>query len=320
MLSAVLILIITVFIIFFIPKYSTVPEDDEEEEIRKTPQMKKLWSLAQSAMKERKPLKAEKALLTILKFDEKNAAAYNRLGILYAKEKHYKEAIECFEIAQSLDNNASSLHNVGLIYFETGKYEKAAMAFSQAIDLEGDQPGRYIAYAKPSKSSASATKPSTPSKPPTVSTRARSFYATSSRFTKTSKTTKTLKLPVAVSKNFRPRKPRWKKKTPKPASLSLPARPRKRKLPPRPLKPPRKLNVKPPRPPKKPSAPTPKLKNTIRKLHSPPLPLTQSKKLPKSAKSSKIITLHAAIAQLVEQPPCKRQVISSSLICGSMSE
>ena len=148
MLSAVLILIITVFIIFFIPKYSTVPEDDEEEEIRKTPQMKKLWSLAQSAMKERKPLKAEKALLTILKFDEKNAAAYNRLGILYAKEKHYKEAIECFEIAQCLDNNASSLHNVGLIYFETGKYEKAAMAFSQAIDLEGDQPGRYIAYAK----------------------------------------------------------------------------------------------------------------------------------------------------------------------------
>ncbi len=148
MLSAVLILVFAFFIVFFVPKYSTVPDDDEEEEIRKTPQMKKLWSLAQTAMKERKPLKAEKALLTILKFDEKNAAAYNRLGILYAKEKHYKEAIECFEIAQSLDNNASSLHNVGLIYFETGKYEKAAMAFSQAIDLEGDQPGRYIAYAK----------------------------------------------------------------------------------------------------------------------------------------------------------------------------
>ena len=110
--------------------------------------MKKLWSLAQTAIRERKPLKAEKALLTILKFDKKNAAAYNRLGILYAKEKHYKEAIECFEIAQSLDNNASSLHNVGLIYLETGKFEKAAMAFSQAIELEGDQPGRYIAYAK----------------------------------------------------------------------------------------------------------------------------------------------------------------------------
>ncbi len=147
MLAAFLILVLVFFIAFFIPNYNTETDIDDEDP-SKNPQMKKLWSLAQTAMRERKPLKAEKALLTILKFDEKNAAAYNRLGILYAKEKHYKEAIECFEIAQSLDNNASSMHNVGLIYLETGKYEKAAMAFSQAIDLEGDQPGRYIAYAK----------------------------------------------------------------------------------------------------------------------------------------------------------------------------
>ena len=148
MLAVILILLLTIFVVFFIPNYQEETDEDDEPTIRKTPQMKKLWSLAQTAMKERKPLKAEKALLTILKFDEKNAAAYNRLGILYAREKHFKEAIECFEIAQSLDNNASSLHNVGLIYLETGKYEKAAMAFQQAIELEGDQPGRYIAYAK----------------------------------------------------------------------------------------------------------------------------------------------------------------------------
>jgi tetratricopeptide (TPR) repeat protein len=148
MLAAVIILVLAIFTVFFIPNYRTEPEEDDIDTIKKDPQLKKLWSLAQSAMRERKPLKAEKALLTILKFDEKNAAAYNRLGILYAKEKHYKEAIECFEIAQSLDNNASSLHNVGLIYYETGKYEKAAMAFSQAIDMEGDQPARYIAYSK----------------------------------------------------------------------------------------------------------------------------------------------------------------------------
>ena len=147
MLAAVLILVIVFFTAFFVPNYGN-DTSEEDDTINKAPQVKKLWSLAQSAMRERKPLKAEKALLTILKFDEKNAAAYNRLGILYAKEKHYKEAIECFEIAQSLDNNASSLHNVGLIYLETGKYEKAAMAFSQAIEIEGDQPGRYIAYAK----------------------------------------------------------------------------------------------------------------------------------------------------------------------------
>ena len=111
-------------------------------------QMKKLWSAAQASMRDHKPLRAEKALLTILKFDEKNAAAYNRLGILYAKEQKFNEAIECFEIAQSLDNNPSSLHNVGLIYLETGAYEKAAMAFEQAIEIEGSVAARHIALAK----------------------------------------------------------------------------------------------------------------------------------------------------------------------------
>lgn len=111
-------------------------------------QMKKLWSAAQTSMRDHKPLRAEKALLTILKFDEKNAAAYNRLGILYAKEQKFDEAIECFEIAQSLDDNPSSLHNVGLIYLETGAYEKAVMAFEQAIELENDVPARFIALAK----------------------------------------------------------------------------------------------------------------------------------------------------------------------------
>jgi tetratricopeptide (TPR) repeat protein len=146
MLAIVLILLFSVYMVFFLPAEKLVVE--EEPAIRKAPQMRKLWSLAQTAMRERKPLKAEKALLTILRFDEKNAAAYNRLGILYAKERQFKEAIECFEIAQSLDNNASSLHNVGLIYLETENYEKAAMAFEQAIALEGDLPARHIAHAK----------------------------------------------------------------------------------------------------------------------------------------------------------------------------
>lgn len=47
----------------------------------------KLWDIAHQGMRENRFLRAEKALLTILKIDEKNAAAYNRLGILYAKQK-----------------------------------------------------------------------------------------------------------------------------------------------------------------------------------------------------------------------------------------
>ncbi len=108
----------------------------------------KLWDIAHQGMRENRFLRAEKALLTILKIDEKNAAAYNRLGILYAKQKEYKDAIDCFEIASSIEATASSLHNLGLIYYETENYEKAAIAFEQAIKLEDTLAARHIAYAK----------------------------------------------------------------------------------------------------------------------------------------------------------------------------
>lgn len=108
----------------------------------------KLWEVAQQSLRDRKYLRAEKALLTILRVDERNATAYNRLGILYAKQREYKDAIECFEIAQSLEPSASSLHNVGLIYYETGNYAKASLAFEQALEMESDLSARHIAYAK----------------------------------------------------------------------------------------------------------------------------------------------------------------------------
>lgn len=110
--------------------------------------MDRLWEVAHESLRDKKYLRAEKALLTILRVDERNATAYNRLGILYAKQRAYQDAIECFEIAQSLEPSASSLHNVGLIYYETGRYDKAALAFEQAIAMQGDLAARYIAYAK----------------------------------------------------------------------------------------------------------------------------------------------------------------------------
>ena len=108
----------------------------------------KLWDIAHQGMRENRFLRAEKALLTILKIDEKNAAAYNRLGILYAKQKEYKDAIDCFEIASSIESTSSSLHNLGLIYYETENYEKAAIAFEQALKLEDKLAARHVAYAK----------------------------------------------------------------------------------------------------------------------------------------------------------------------------
>ncbi|MBQ3318638.1 tetratricopeptide repeat protein [Candidatus Saccharibacteria bacterium] len=147
MLALLPILVMLLFLCFLYPiKFRQ--REEAPHSAKYNTEMKKLWGIAQTSMKEHKPARAEKALLTILKVDEKNAAAYNRLGILYAKSQKYSEAIECFEIAQSLDSNPSSLHNAGLIYLETGAYEKAEMAFRQALASEGDVPARYIALAK----------------------------------------------------------------------------------------------------------------------------------------------------------------------------
>src|SRR6266567_7757160 len=108
----------------------------------------RLWEIAHHGMRENRLLRAEKALLTILKIDEKNAAAYNRLGILYAKQREYRDAIDCFEIANSIEATPSSLHNLGLIYYETENYEKAGIAFEAALKLEESLAARHVAYAK----------------------------------------------------------------------------------------------------------------------------------------------------------------------------
>ena len=108
----------------------------------------RLWDIAHQGMRDNRFLRAEKALLTILKIDQKNAAAYNRLGILYAKQKEYRDAIDCFEIASSIEATPSSLHNLGLIYYETENYSKAGIAFEQALKLEDELAARHVAYAK----------------------------------------------------------------------------------------------------------------------------------------------------------------------------
>ncbi len=134
------------------------PTEEERRPSKIADQLEKLWDISQKSIRDKHYLKAEKALLTILRADEKNARAYNRLGILYAKQKQYSDAIECFEIAQSLQPSASSLHNVGLIYYEIGKYEKALLAFEQALKIEEGVAARHIAYAKVLEASGNTKK------------------------------------------------------------------------------------------------------------------------------------------------------------------
>ena len=124
-------------------------EDDIEVlPVKFSEKLGKLWDIVHQGMRENRLLRAEKALLTILKIDEKNAAAYNRLGILYAKQKVYRDAIDCFEIACSIEPTASSLHNLGLIFYETENYQKSVIAFDEALKLDDQMAARHIALAK----------------------------------------------------------------------------------------------------------------------------------------------------------------------------
>lgn len=140
--------IVGAFGLWAVAKRQSLAEVTKDIPAKISEKLDQLWDIAQESLQERKYLRAEKALLMILRVDERNATAYNRLGILYAKQQAFDDAIECFEIAQSLEPSASSLHNVGLIYFETGKYEKAGLAFEQALAMEDSLATRYIAYAK----------------------------------------------------------------------------------------------------------------------------------------------------------------------------
>jgi len=148
MLGLVLLALIALIAAWALYQRQTIAEVTLELPSRLTDKLDRLWDIAQESLRDKKYLRAEKALLTILRVDERNATAYNRLGILYSKQQAFQDAIECFEIAQSLEPSASSLHNVGLIYYETEQYDKAALAFEQALGMEEDLAARHIAYAK----------------------------------------------------------------------------------------------------------------------------------------------------------------------------
>lgn len=141
-------LILAVIGAFMLRSFVVKQEESDERPHRFGDRMGKLWDIVHQGMRENRLLKAEKALLAILKIDQKNAAAYNRLGILYAKQKEYKDAIDCFEIACSIEPTASSLHNLGLIFYETENYQKAVTAFDEALKLDENMAARHIAIAK----------------------------------------------------------------------------------------------------------------------------------------------------------------------------
>ncbi|MBI3983962.1 tetratricopeptide repeat protein [Candidatus Microgenomates bacterium] len=109
--------------------------------------LNRLWGYVDRAARQGRNRAIEKALLAILRIDHKNTAAYNRLGMVYAKQRNFDDAIDCFAIASSLTPTVATLYNLGLVYYEKGNYKEAATAFERVVDLEPNVK-RYIAFAK----------------------------------------------------------------------------------------------------------------------------------------------------------------------------
>ena len=141
-------LIILIFIVIVLINYHDYEAEQSQWQVWKTNRINWLWSLAQKSMLENDLIKAESSLLTILNLDPHNAAAYNRIGILYAKQNEYLDAVECFQAAYKIKQNVNSVHNLGLAYYSLEKYEQAASTLQRAIELDDQSAIRYVEYAK----------------------------------------------------------------------------------------------------------------------------------------------------------------------------
>ena len=94
MLGLLLVLMLGAWVIY---QPQSISEVRADLPVKISDKLGQLWTIAQESLQTNKYLRAEKALLTILRIDERNASAYNRLGILYAKQRSLDDAIECFE-------------------------------------------------------------------------------------------------------------------------------------------------------------------------------------------------------------------------------
>ena len=87
---------------------------------------------------------AKKLYLEILNNEPENAKAYNKLGVISAREGNLQEAKHRFLKALELNPRLSSAaSNLGNIYFEADDLKKAEEFYKKAISLNPDNPVPY---------------------------------------------------------------------------------------------------------------------------------------------------------------------------------
>lgn len=106
--------------------------------------MDDLMIKAESHMERGEYQEARKIYNNILSRDPNNAKAYNKLGVILAREGNAEEAKTHFIKALKLNPRMSSAaSNLGNVYFEAQDLEKAKEYYEKAIALDPENPIPY---------------------------------------------------------------------------------------------------------------------------------------------------------------------------------
>jgi tetratricopeptide (TPR) repeat protein len=94
------------------------------------------WGLAYDAMGRMDDALAKLRQAALM---EATPHVYTQIAEVYAKNRHYPEALEALETAQKLDGSFAPIYVYrGNIYFNTGQYAAAIAQYQRALQLQPD--------------------------------------------------------------------------------------------------------------------------------------------------------------------------------------
>lgn len=89
--------------------------------------------------------RAENVLLRIISGEPDDASAYNKLGMVYLRDKNFRDAKASLKQALKLEpENDTFYNNLGLLYYQKGEYEEAVEAYERSIEIDNKIPSRLV--------------------------------------------------------------------------------------------------------------------------------------------------------------------------------
>lgn len=113
--------------------------------VKKYPKSYMLWNLIGAAsMQLREDHRASYAFKQVANLNPNFTAAYNNLGVLFARQEKYDEALEAYNKLLSINSNdAFAYYNLGNTYFKLRNFDAALQAYEKAIFTRSDYVESY---------------------------------------------------------------------------------------------------------------------------------------------------------------------------------